>query len=293
MTKERRKKMIIILLALLFLLAGQEIFLFKLGAKDSLLSQLRKKWLYSSAISRGMRFYTNEKISGLEIDEYFLLKEIFSHENNVLFSNPQNKYAKDPFKRILNRNDPVLDIKFEKKYFAEDLSRSVNNSFYQLNKPYASFLIDPLDDVLFKSLYCDRSGYDDSDFLILKSINIGDGGYFDTHFLLSLLLLRENGCYSDGKIGEQIGKAVNDILNAEKNDRSFSDLYAERVVVLYWAGYGNLVKKEWIDTIKDGLTEDPGWRDKGLFVSDAHATGLALLSLIYYTEGENEQFFYR
>ena len=119
-----------------------------------------------------------------------------------------------------------------------------------------------------------------------------DGGYWDTHYLMSLLLLKKNGCYEQRRVDDEIEKVVKRIVEIENNDIYFSDLYAERIVALYWAGKGDLVRASWIDKISNFPGTDSGWADKGKYFSNAHTTGLALLSLLYYQDGSNSQQFY-
>lgn len=292
MTKIKQKKIIVIFLVLLFLLVGQEMLLFKFDQKNSFIFKFQRKWPYSGTIKKGLEFYKPEKIENFKIDEFLLLREIKFHRNDIGLPDLTKKFDQDPFKRILNKNDFFTDLKFFHKDFSETSGQSINNSFYWLNKPYDSFLEFPYDDVSLKSLYCDVAGYDDYDFLALKALEKGDGGYQDTHFLLSLLFLKENGCYQKNLIDEQIKNAVNKILAAQENDLIFSDLYAERIVFLYWAGRGDAVKRQWIGRVKNNLLDEPGWKDKNGFFANPHTTGLALLSLIYYTEGKNVQAFY-
>lgn len=292
MSKEKRRKLINICLFILALLITQEVILFALDRKESIITQFPKKWMYSSAIEKGLQFYTSQKVEKLKIDEYLLFREINQRENKTDLTGRQEKYAEDPFKRILNKNEYITELFFDRSSFGQGMNQLSGRPIYRLNDPYAKFLEEPWDDVILKALYCDIVSYDDADFSVLKSVKTNDGGYWDTHVLLSLLILQENKCYSSEKIDEQIRQATEKIILAERTDKIFSDLYAERIVFLYWAGLGNVVKKEWVDIVKDNLTDDPGWRRERAFFSNAHTTGLALLSLIYYREGENRQSFY-
>jgi hypothetical protein len=263
------------------------------GRKESLIARVQNKWLYSPAIEEGVGFYAPQNLEKLNIDDYLLLREINLRKNEVDISSLQEKYAQNPFKRILNKEDYVSNLYFDRSGFGKNPQHPSNNPLYELNSPYHLFLEEPWDDVILRALYCDISGYDDTDFSVLKSVKTGDGGYWDTHVLLGLLLLQENRCYNPEKIREQIGQVAEQIIAAQQKDRIFSDLFAERIVFLYWAGYGNAIRKEWTDMVKENLTQDPGWRMENTFSSSAHTTGLALLSMIYYREGENKQPFYR
>jgi len=289
--KKETGKLLKICFFLLSLLVLQEIFLVAFDKKNSVFFQWQKKWAYVEAINRGMQFYTADVKEGLKIDEYLLWKKINAQKNQVITLGDE-KYSADPFRRLLNKDSPVAEIQFKRNNFKIADSYQINNNFYAISGVSNNFFAAPTDDVVLKSLYCDLSGYDDADFGILKLLHRGDGGYLDTHFLLSLLLLKSNHCYDAKKIDEQIQLVVDNIVVAEKQDFEFSDLYAERIVFLYWAGYGDFVEKEWADKIKNSLAEDSGWRDKGKNISDAHTTGLAILAMLYYSGNSPSHFFY-
>jgi hypothetical protein len=241
-----------------------------------------------SVVSSGMKFYSEYEVTFLPIDSYFLYKEILQHPQIVPLpttSPSENAYAANPFIRLLGKQNYLTDV---------DFVRSDNS--YTINPKYKSSLVDPWDSILLKALYCDKTSYDDKDFSILQTLNHNDGSYWDTHFLLALLFLKNNGCYDSTKIENSIQKVSNTIIAKEAIDTSFSDLYAERIAVLYWAGYGKNIQKQWIEKIKDSLTTDPGWRIDNSYAytdSNSHTTGLAILSLIYYIEAKPEQSFYQ
>lgn len=237
-----------------------------------------------SVIQAGLSFYSPDKIENLPIDSYFMFREVFKHLKIQNISSRGNAHAGNPFIRLINKSKYIADLKFSKP---EDGS-------YKINPEYKFALKYKLDSIVLRALYCDIDGYSDEDFSVLQTLNVGDGGYEDTHFLLSLLFLKINGCYEKNKIEKSIAAVVTPIISAEKNDRYFTDLYAERIVMLYWAGYGRSVQRSWVDVVKNNFnSDDPGWKiDKFFFYSDSHPTGLALLSLIYYLEGKSEQNFY-
>jgi hypothetical protein len=236
-----------------------------------------------SVILGGLSFYSPDEIKKLPIDSYFMFREVLKHLKIEGISSMEDTYDSDPFIRFLNKEKYITSLKFSKP----------ENDSYKVNSEYEFAITYRLDGIVLKALYCDITGYNDEDFSVLQTLNHGGGSYEDTHFLLALLYLKENGCYDKNKIEKLIEEAVGSIINAEKNDTSFSDLYAERIVILYWAGYGRSVERYWIDTVKNNFTDDPGWRiNKFLLFSSSHPTGLALLSLIYYLEDKPQQFFY-
>lgn len=289
--KKETGRLMLICFFLFSLLIGQELFMQKFDSKNSLFFYWQKKWHYNEAIENGIKFYTTDNWEKLRIDDYFLLKKI-SAEKNLKADIIDEKYSSDPFRRLLDKSNPMAGLNFARNKIGFVEKNIINNSFYDISGAPKEFFVDPTDDVVLKALYCDLSGYDDADFGTLKLLNRNDGSYLDTHFLLSLLFLKNNHCYDEQKIDEQIQIAVEKIVEAEKADVQFSDLYAERIVFLYWAGYGNLVEKEWVDKIKNSQRDNFSWHDSNGMASDAHVTGLAILAMIYYAEGHDLQEFY-
>lgn len=269
----------------------------------ALLPVIRPAWFFQPSdirqtIKKGLGFYAKpENLATIRIDDALLFELIKRAEPEVLSTvslptaNLQT-YAADPLKRLIDPEYPVPDLRFYRRAYPLEPLAEINNNSYLLNSPYEKYLRDPYDDILFKALYCDLGTYDESDFAILKSIQTETGDYADTHYLLGLLVLRENQCFDQERIKTEIAATANDIVKAAEQDTHFSDLFAERIVFLYWAGLGDRVKEKWIDRIIQKLTDDPGWRDGEAEYSNAHTTGLALLALIYFESGQAKQDFY-
>lgn len=252
------------------------------------------------AIRQGIAFYQPKGIDSIRVDDALLVQLIrdssaarIAHLRDDVFSvNFVNRFPLDPLRRLLAPERPVSGLILTRRADPYQPLPAVNNNSYMVDPPYDRALRDPYDDILFKALYCDETGYDDGDFAILRSTRNRSGNYADTHFLLGLLLLRENHCFDQNRIDQEVQITAQDIANAAKHDSNFSDLYAERVVFLSWAGYGHLVDEKWIMKIRQALSSDPGWRDIGQAFSNAHTTGLALLALIYAEDGQSKQSFY-
>lgn len=293
----------IIFLLLSFIIFEASVYAF--NRSESFLFRAASYFSYDALVDKAGEFYENKNLKP-RTEDYFLVQiaaehnEDFSKRVSSNFLGKENK--KDPFRRILNKSDSARDlsIKREVQYldeFADFIawnSDILGNKFYTVDEEYAEFLNDPWDDLMLKALYCDISGYDEMDFFLLSLINDEKGGYLDTHFLLGLLLLKENRCFNEERISEGIEKVIGEIVAAQKSDQKFSDLYAERIVFLYWAGHGDLVEKEWISKVKRNFKKDDlGWRDIGESMSNPHTTGLSILALIYFSEGETAQKFYK
>jgi len=278
----------------------QEGYAFYFDRSTSLWVSFRTAQVDRAIIDLGLRFYTPDQIATLRVDDAFLFQLIKRFEqkrgyrvtNATFVQNDIASYTPDPFARLLNPEEKLSPLVFHRRALPFEQLPSINNNSYLVDPPYDAYLRDPWDDILFKVLACDTHGYDEGDFAILNSSRSNRGDYSDTHVLLGLLLLRGNHCYDAQKIEAEISKVVRILIVGATQDNVFSDLYAERIVLLYWAGVGDVVKREWIEKIQNSLTDDPGWRSGTDTVSNAHTTGLALLSLLYFQAGQSHQSFY-
>jgi hypothetical protein len=207
-------------------------------------------------------------------------------ENKNLDKKIKDRFLKNPFYRLINKQD-TRQITIRRGFNSpEDVNAIKNkknlfNNFYQGN--FQKYLEDPWDDIMLAAMYCDQMTYNDLDWDALHVLRSGKGDYFDTHFLLALFFLEENKCYNSEIIKNAKQKVIIDIIQAQQNDNNFSDLYAERIVFLYWANRGEDIKKEWIDTISNNFHDDQfGWKNSSHERINAHTTGLALLALQYF-----------
>lgn len=203
-------------------------------------------------------------------------------------------HERDPFFRIYADELRIEDLHIRRRVDSkEELAEfvaifGVDEFLYDVDDISRKTLRDPLDDFVIKALYCDTSGYDQFDYGLLGTIRDRQGGYGDTHYLLSILFLERLDCVSKEQLREDKVSVINDIFRAQKNDQIFSDLYAERVVLLYWAGQGDLVRMPWVKRIADNIQSDGGWKDIGSLGSDPHTTGLAVLAIKYFiSEGSS------
>ena len=166
---------------------------------------------------------------------------------------------------------------------------------YLLGEPYKQFSGE-LNVLITKALWCDIYGFDLEDLALLLSSKTDTGSYRDTHVIAPLLILRENNCISSAIINPLVDAITQSVINAQNTATNYSDLYAQRIFILYWAGYGNHVKAAWIEKIINSQNQDSGWgwgwgNDKRR-ASHPHPTVFSLLSLIYFLENQPEQAFY-
>ncbi|EKD58696.1 MAG: hypothetical protein ACD_56C00068G0002 [uncultured bacterium] len=285
------KKVSVIVITALLLIGSHMAYLIA-GKNDIHIETKQNSETYFLEIKKGIDLIEMEKLSDLRVDEYFLLKKIKEKRSlqNINLKTLKKQFADDPFKRLTYKNDIVSDIKIERKDVVSAIGENFNGNFYSVTSTGGSF--GAWNDILVKALYCDISKYDSQDFFVLNLMHKQNGGYFDTHFLLALMLLKENKCWEEIKINEQIEKVSRDIIKAIENDKSFGDLYSERIVFLYWAGYGDEIKKEWIEWIKNNFDAEYGWQDERKPGLNMHTTGLSLLAMIYFDEKENKQSIY-
>jgi hypothetical protein len=289
---------------ILFLLMALAIFIYggvllRVDENNNAVGFMKRCFGYYQVIENGLGLYTQEKIDQLRPDEYLLINEIVNRKKikNLDLFKLKERYAENVFKRILNKNNYIANIQIEKnKDIVNAIGKPLEGNFYSIrNIQKDNYVYDNFgrwNDILLKAIYCDRTGFDNGDFYILKLLKSQDGGYLDTHYLFGLLFLEKNNCYAQDEINKQIKEVSADIAAAEANDKTFSDLYAERIVFLYWAGYGDLVKKDWVDFVKDNFNAKYGWTEKNSTSFNGHVSGLSLLSLIYFMEGKNAQPFY-
>jgi hypothetical protein len=264
-----------------FVLLGGVVFLYH----DGISGAVDRFSLYVQ-YREGARFYRDSDEKAFRTDERWFSSLLFEYREAVLRGDAEPVY-RDPFLRVLGEGKRVFSI-FE----SFDPAGSGGEYRYRIKKEYRHFLVNPWDDVLLRILYCGTYGYSDRDFAALASIPL-DGAYADTNKLFGLILLREQGCYDREKLDRIIRQGAEHLSRSAENDREWSDLFSERVVFLYWAGEGSLVKREWIDLIADAQQQDGGWADPALSDdSNAHSTGLSMLAIRYFLEGNDEVRFF-
>lgn len=227
----------------------------------------------------GGNFYRNAARSTFAADERWLYALLFDHMKASLRGKARG-VSGDPFDKVLGERFRSWKV-FP---FSKPVSMGSREG-YAVATQYRPFMEDPLDDIVLRSLYCDVYGYSDADFRVLGSLS-PDRGYTDTHVLLSLLFLRENGCFARPERDAAIAHVSERVVRAAGEDKIWSDLFSERVVFLYWAGEGERVKPEWISAIARAQQGDGGWADP-LWgeTSNPHSTGLSMLALRYFLEG--------
>lgn len=236
-------------------------------------------------VTRGINIYTKERVEKMQFDEYWLLYKVNQKTGKVpekYLSFLRDKYKENPLKRLIDKNEFIQEIRFDRSK-----KNIASNDFYIVRNIKGN--IGTSDKILLKALYCDKVGYEDYDFHALSTMRKNVGDYHDTHYLLGLLFLKNNGCHDKKLINKEIQKTASIITKRENSDKKFSDLFTERIVLLYWSGFGSTVKKDWIERIENNFSKSYGWTDKGMTDFYAHTHGLSLLALIYYAENKPSQ----
>ncbi len=258
---------------------------FKINQHGSIYVQLVKKYYFSSVLQESENFYKTYNVP-LQTDEFVMLLWLWPERVQSF----ERAFKVDPFYRIYSNEWKIDNFNIVRSADSREEVADLVKMFgkeamlYEVDKSFKKIMTDPTDDIVLKALYCDDSGYDDFDYKLLGVIRDNEGGYGDTHYLLSLLFLERLGCVDINTLVQDKQNVVHSILVAEMKDREFSDLFVERIVLLYWAGYGEDVKFSWINKVARNIQKDGGWKDKDANKSDPHATGLSSLAIKYFIE---------
>ncbi len=190
------------------------------------------------------------------------------------------------------KDDPLIRLLNAELIQQESIEHTIIN--YDENGKIIDFSAQKLDDFMIRALYCDMNGFNQQDYYLMSKLRDNSAGYRDTHFLIYNLILQKLGCFDQNILEAHERAVVETILQAQNNDINFSDLYAERIVVLAWAGHTELIQKSWVENILEAQDQQGAWVESNIIYSEElmkkertkHATGLAALSLKYYLDKE-------
>jgi len=264
---------------------------FSIDQHSSIFVQLAKKYYFMPILNDAESFYKTYA-EPLQTDEFVMLLWLWPERAYLA----RRAFETDPFYRIYSDEWRTQNFSFIRRADSyeemEKLARifGVDTVLYEIDERFESIMTDPTDDVVLKALYCDKTGYDDFDYELLYAFRDHEGGYGDTHYLLSLLFLEKLGCGDASMIAHDKQMVIDSILTAQRHKQEFSDLFAERIVLLYWAGRGDDVEIGWIIQVVKNIQKDGGWKDINRDKSDPHATGLSALAIKYFiANDENGQ----
>ena len=256
------QKKIFILISLLILFVITDFSSFKMNEHSSFFVTFIKKYHFEKSLSKTEDLYKANKNS-LESDEFMMLNWLWAD----IAENTPKTFESDPFFRMIDKN-----------------YNSHINSDKDIAK-YEYLMTDWTDDDVVPALYCDKLNYSQNNFKKLKSIRDYKGNYGDTHYLMSLLFLESLNCQSSEILTKEKNNVIESIIKAQnKTIQPSIDLFAERIVFLYWAGKKNQIKYDWIKRIIDNQNNDGSWTEIGAQESDYHITGLSALAIRYYID---------
>ncbi len=192
--------------------------------------------------------------------------------------------------KLTLKDDPLIRLLNAELVHQESIEHTIIN--YDENGKISDFTAQKLDDFMIRALYCDINGFDQRDYYLVSKLRDHQGGYGDTHFLIYNLILEKLGCFDRNILQAHRRMVVETILESQSKETEFSDLFAERIVVLAWAGRTHMVQESWVKIILKNQDKDGSWTEENLDYPDEqkrrerimHATGLAALGLNYYTE---------
>ncbi len=199
---------------------------------------------------------------------------------------------KDPLARLFSDDFALPGLVIQRQVKSEnevdDLfsknNKEFNNYFYKFDDKLKPFFVHAYDDILIKSLYCKETGHDDLDAYIIKKMRDFEGGYTDTHAILAIWFLEAKNCISTERFQNFKAEIIEALVKALDKNPGFSDLYAEQVAFLFWAGRGDLVKEEYIETIVKAQKANGSWEAfPGL--EDMHTVGLSTVALREFLAG--------
>jgi hypothetical protein len=241
-----------------------------------------------AALKSADAFVRQLRSERVHVDDYWLLTLARPHRPDwasaPLFARTaQERFPGDPYLRFLRRDHQAEGLTFER------LAKGEQGWPYRVPEPYAGMLYTPFDKVLLRALYCDYGTYGKEDLDILKSVELGDGSYADTHALVALLLVAEQKPELAALARPEIAALAPILVAAQDQAERFDDLFAERIVFLYWAGRGDLVKPAWLERTVKAQRPDGAWGSEAGKKPNLHTTALAILSLLYAAEGRPQQ----
>lgn len=131
-------------------------------------------------------------------------------------------------------------------------------------------------------VYCDRLPRPDVVSRVVLSTT--SAGYEMTHQFLALQYMKQNGCLSPDE-EKTLAVTARAIAAEQQQDSVFSDLWAERLAVLLYGDYRQLVETSWIETLIAEQEPSGAWSDPRFprrfykTPENPHTTALAVWAL--------------
>ena len=108
------------------------------------------------------------------------------------------------------------------------------------------------------------------------------GGYNTTHVALALMFIKDNGCDIPPGEGDLIMRVAQNMVVIINDKSTMPDLRYESVAFLLMISRYDLIEPEWIDAIVSEQLPNGGWALEKDQPANAHASLLALWSLLEY-----------
>jgi len=243
----------------------------RLKSSDDLVHQIPQTRV-EKAYTLGLAAILREQV--LTVGEIWLLQEMLKSAPNKALQQMVNDRAADlaghPFERLINPNTPYANL-------PEDPGVGLTRFHNYLLAPFGTpknRAISFIDDFL----------------------STNESGYVLTHQFIVLEWAEQTSLELPEQLGAKRQKLLNQILREQLADKSFSDLYVERVaILLYFGDPDALAAAQWIKTIVNAQLPDGSW---GLYAEHlsyggqsitgkpgtSHTIVLALLSLRAYLD---------
>lgn len=244
---------------------------------------------HADAVGRAGAFIRGLTDERVRIDDFFLLTLTLRLRPDwataAVFARPADqRFPGAHSLRLFHRDHQAAGLSFERV-----ASRASPDWPYRIPPPYAQEVYTPFDRVLLRSMYADIGDYGPADVEIAQAVRRGDGSYADTHVLAALQLVIAQGRDPGGRAAAESDQLARSVAAAQDLAATVDDLFAERIVFLYWAGHGDLVKAEWLARLVQAQRPDGAWGSGSGQGHNLHATALATLALLYHEAGATRQ----
>lgn len=241
-----------------------------------------------AALDSAGRFLMGLQNPRLHVDGYWLFQQALPHRPGwaaaPVFARPAaERFRGDPCLRLLDRSHAAPGLSFER------VAQGDPAWPYRVPPAFAEQVYTPYDRALLRALYADVGDFGAEDIERIRTVARGDGGYADTHALMALLLVIAQGRDVAGAAQAEADRLCRLLAAAADAAEQFDDVFPERIVFLYWAGHGDLVKPAWIARILAAQRPDGAWGSDRSQGYNLHTTALAVLALLYHDEGRPQQ----
>jgi hypothetical protein len=172
------------------------------------------------------------------------------------------------------KNDPI-NIAYQRLLNGDDSYRYSETDLQGFSQRFDLYLTIP-------ALYCDKQPTPSA---VETQIFATDqtSGYELTHQFIGMLFLEQQGCKNrqTDPVFKSALTATAQKIASEEEGAVFSDIFAERVALLEYAGFANLIQPEWLQDIVNNQQADGSFVDPQASQAEirVHTTALAVWAL--------------